>query len=181
MKTEDNKYNKVLNLLINSKPVMTDVDSVTEKVMRQLQEEKSKITLAGLVLDFLFGWVYIGWVRRTMITAVLAFAFLFIYQQSLILKQVKDLSGQRIQNGSVVMTNLREELIDQLRIFRLSDKKIPDEKITVSEKEIDDMVRSLNKLQIKYKDVINMIEKDPELKKYVESKMREYSKNKINN
>jgi len=179
MKTEDKKYDKVLNLLIKSKPVLTDVNSLTEKVMRQLQDEKSNISPAGLMLDFLFGWVYIGWVRRTMITAVFAFAFLFIYQQSLIIKQVKDLSGQRMQNGSVVVTNLKDELTDQLRIFKLTGKKIPDEKINVSEKEIDDMIRSLNRLQVKYKDVINLVEKDPELKKYVESRMQVYRKNKI--
>ena len=179
MKTEDTKYDKVLNLLRNAKPVLTGAGSETEKVMRQLHEEKSQITLAGLLLDYLFGWVYIGWVRKTMVTAVLALAILFIYQQSLIIKQVKDLSGQRIQDGSVVVTNLKEELTDQLRIFKLTGKKIPDEKINVSEKEIDDMIRSINKLQVKYKDVINLIEKDSELRKYVESKMQGYRKNKI--
>jgi hypothetical protein len=179
MKTEDRKYDKVLNLHQNSRPVMTDPESVTDKIMRQLQEEKSHVTYAELLLDFLFGWVYIGWVRRTMITVVLALAFLFIYQQSLIIKQVKELSGQRIDNGTIVMTNLREELIDQLRILKLTGKRFPDEKINVSEKEIDDMIRSLNKLQIKYKDVISLIEKDPELKKHVESRMLEYRKNKF--
>ena len=179
MKTEDNKYDRVLNLIRNSKPVMADPESVTEKVMRQLQEEKSQITVAELVLDFLFGWVYVGWVRRTMVTVAFALSFLFIYQQYLIIRQERDLSGQRIQDGSIMMTNLRDELVDQLRIFELTGKKFSDKKINVSEKEIDDMIESLNRLQIKYKDVINLIEKDPELKKYVESKMLEYKKNKF--
>lgn len=179
MKTEDSKYDKVLNLLRNSNPVLKDVDDLTEIVMRQLKEEKSKITFNELLIDFFFGWVYIGWVRKSMVTAVLALAFLFIYQQSLIIKQVKDLSGQRIQNGSVVFTNLKDELSDQLRIFRLTGKKNPEEKIKVSEKEVDDMIKSLNKLQVRYKDIINLIEKDPELKKYVESRMQVFRKNKI--
>jgi FKBP-type peptidyl-prolyl cis-trans isomerase (trigger factor) len=179
MKTKDNKYDRVLNFLRNSKPDLKNVDVITEKVMRQLQEEKSKITFTELLLDFFFGWVYIGWVRKSMVTAVLAIAVLFIYQNAQIIRQMKDLSGQRIQNGSVVMTNLRDNLIDQLRIFKLTGKSISDEKITVSEKEIDEMIRSLNKLQVKYKDVINLIENDPELKKYVESRMLEYRKNKI--
>jgi hypothetical protein len=174
----DNKYNEVLNLLRKSKPELKDMDSITERVMSIIQEEKSKVKFEELLFDFLFGWVYIGWVRRSMITAVFALAFLFIYQNMLIIRQVKVLSGQKIESGSAVMTNLRGELIDRLRIFKLTGKKISDENINVSEKEIDEMIISLNKLQIKYNDVINLIEKDPELKKYVESRMLEYRKNK---
>jgi hypothetical protein len=179
MKTEDSKYDRVLNLLRNSRPVLPEVDSITEKVMRQLQEEKSKVTFSEHLLDILFGWAYVDWVRRTMVTAVFALAILFIYQQSLIIKQVKNLSVQQIQDGSVVMTNLSDELNDRLRIFRLTGKNFSNEKINISEKEIDEMISNLNKLQVRYKDVLNLIGKDPELKKYVESRMNEYRKKKI--
>lgn len=179
MKSEDKKYERVLNLLRNSKPVLTEAESITEKVMRQLQEEKSKITFPELLLDFVFGWVNIEWVRKSMVTAVLAIAVLFIYQNAQIIRQMKDLSGQRIQNGSVVMTNLRDDLIDQLRIFKHTGKSISDEKITVSEKEIDEMIKSLNDLKVKYKDIFNLIENDPHLKKYFDEKINENKKSKI--
>ena len=178
MKTEDNKYDKVLNLLRNSKPVLPDIESVTEKVMRQLRNEKSQVTLTELLIDFLFGWVYIGWVRRSMITAVFALAFLFVYQNMLIIRQIKELSGQRIESGSVEMTGLKADLIDKLRVFRLNGKKFSDKNINISEKEIDEMITNLNNLQVRYKDVLNLMENDPELKKYVESKMSEYRKKK---
>ena len=64
MRVGDKKYEDVLKLLRNSKPVFTDVEAVTEKVMRQIQEEKSKFSLMELIVEFLFGWVYIGWVRK---------------------------------------------------------------------------------------------------------------------
>lgn len=173
----DKKYEKVLNLLRQSKPVLTDIESVAEKVIRQLQEEEAKISLPELIIEFLFGWVYIGWVRRSMITAVLVVALLFGYQQALILRRINDLSGQRIQNGTLLMTNLNDDFANKLLIYRITGRKLSDEKISVSQKEIDEMINSLNKLQIKYKDVINLIENDPQLKKYVEDKMNENRKN----
>ena len=167
----DKKYEKVLNILRQSKPILTDVESVAEKIIRHLQEEEAKISLPELIIEFLFGWVYIGWVRRSMITAVIVVALMFGYQQVLILRRINDLSGQRIQNGTLLMTNLNDDLANKLLIYRFKGRKLSDEKISVSQKEIDEMINSLNKLQIKYKDVINFIENDPQLKKYVEDRM----------
>jgi hypothetical protein len=179
MAAKDKKYEKVLNILRQSKPVLTDVESVAEKVIRQLQEEKAKVSLPELIIEYLFGWVYIGWVRKSMITAVLAVALLFVFQQAIILRRINDLSGQRIQNGTFLMTGLKDDLTNKMLIYRITGRKLTNGKITVSEKEIDEMINSLNKLQIKYKDILNLIEDDPQLKKNVEDRMKGNKKNKI--
>jgi hypothetical protein len=172
----DKKYDKVLKILRNSKPILTEVDSITEKVMSRLEEEKFKFTFPELIIQYLFGWVYIVWVRRTMVTAALALALFFIYQQSLIIREINDLSGKRIQNSSLLMTKMNDDFADKLMIYKVTGRVPADEKNSVSQKEIDEMIHSLNKLKIKYKDVINLIENDPQLKKYVESRMKEKQK-----
>jgi hypothetical protein len=177
MEPEEKKYERVLNMLRQSKPVLADTGAVTEKIIRQIQEEKSKITIPGLIVNYLFGWVYIGWVRRSMVTAVLVIAILFGYQQALILKRINDLSGQRIQNGGLLMTNLKDDLTNKMLMYRISGRKLFEKKTPVSEKQIDEMIKSLNNLQVKYKDLINLIENDPQLKKYVEDKINENTKN----
>jgi hypothetical protein len=176
MRVGDNKYEKVLNLLRNSKPVFTDAEAVTEKVMRQIKEEKPKFSLTELIVEFLFGWVYIGWVRKSMILASLVIVVFFGYQQALIIKRINDLSGQRIQTGNLFKTKMTDDLTNKMLIYRITGKKLSDGKVKVSEKEIDEMIRSLNKLQVKYKDIINLIEDDPQLKKYVEDKIKENKK-----
>lgn len=176
MRVGDKKYEDVLKLLRNSKLVFTDIEAVTEKVMRQIQEEKSKFSLMELIVEFLFGWVYIGWVRKSMITAVLVVALLFVFQQAIILRRINDLSGQRIQTGTLLKTNMTDDLTNKMLIYRIAGKKLSDGKVKVSEKEIDEMIRSLNNLQVKYKDIINLIEDDPQLKKYIEDKMKENKK-----
>ena len=42
---------------------------------------------------------------------------------------------------------------------------------TVSEKQIKQILKSYNELEEKYKDLIKLIEDDPELKNYVEEKL----------
>jgi hypothetical protein len=178
MKAEDTKYEKVLSLLKKAKPDLKHPEIVTEMVMSRLKDEMSKISLVEMIIEFLFGWIYVGWVRRSMIVAAICIAMLFGYQQILILKKINELSGQRIQDGDLFMTSAKTEISDKIRVFRFPGQKLDDKKNTVSKKEIDEMIKSINKLQIKYKDIIDLIEDDPELKNYVETRMKELGKNK---
>jgi hypothetical protein len=178
MADEDKKYEQVLKMLRNSKPILTDSDIVTEKIMGQLQEEKSKTSMPELLFEYLFGWAYIGWVRRSMITVVVVIIVLFGYQQALILRRINDLSGQRIQHGSLIMTNMQDDLTNKILEYRMAEWKLSDGEKSISEKEIDELINSLNKLQVKYKDLFYLIENDPQLKKYVETRMNELKKTK---
>jgi hypothetical protein len=178
MKTEMSKYEKVLNLLRNSEPVLKDPAEIAEKVMRELQKEKSSISLRELIIEYLFGWVYIGWVRRSMVTAALLIALVFVYEQAIMIRKISELSGQRIQNGNLLMTSFKDELSGKLRLFRFSGSQLPDKTNTISQKDIDELINSLNNLQVKYKDIIDIIENDPSMKKYIESRMKETEKRK---
>jgi hypothetical protein len=176
--SDDNiKYEKVLDLLRKSKPVFTEAEEIATKVMRQIQQEKSRISLPELIIEFLFGWVYIGWIRRSLVTAALIIVIFFGYQQALILKRLNDLSEQRIPNSGVVLTDLTDNLTERMLFYRLGGKRPSDGKINVSEKDIDDMIRSLNKLQNKYKNLLHLIENDPELKKYFDERINEIRDN----
>jgi hypothetical protein len=178
MTEEDMKYKQVLNMLRQSKPVLKDAEAISEKVIKQLTEEKSNISLAEMIIEYFFGWAYIGWVRRSMIVAVLVIVILFGYQQALILRRINDLSGQRIQNSSFVMTNLRDDLVNKMMEYRIEGWDLSNGRTSVSEKEINELINSLNKLQVKYKDLFYLIENDPQLKKYVETRMNDSNKTK---
>ena len=180
MTKENNKYDLIVDMLKKSKPVFTESETVTNNIMRQIQEDKSKVSIAELIIEFLFGWVYIGWVRKSMITVTFLIALFFSYQQVLILKRIDDLSGQRMENGSAIMTNMKDDIISRLKFYKLSGRRFSQKKIEVSEKEIDELIRSVNMLQVKYKDLFNLIEIDPELKKYIETRMKESEKIKSN-
>jgi hypothetical protein len=128
MTIENKKYEQILNVLKKSKPVFRDAEAISEKIIKQLSEERSKISPAELIIEYLFGWTYIGWVRRSMIAAVVAIICLFGYQQALILKRINDLSGQRIQNSSLIMTGMTDDLADKMLLYRITGKKLPEGK-----------------------------------------------------
>jgi hypothetical protein len=178
METESKKYNEVLNILKKSKPELRDVEAVANKVMKQLQEGKARVSLPELFIEFLFGWVYIGWIRKSLVAAALIIVVFFGYQQALILRRINDLSGQRIQNGALLMTGMKDDLETRIRFYKISGGKFPDEKPVVSIDEIDEMIKSINNLQSRYKEVISLIEDDPDLKKYVENRINELKKSK---
>jgi hypothetical protein len=176
MEDDNTKYERILNILRNSKPVPEDPEVVSEKIIRRLREEKSKVTLAELLIEFLFGWVYVGWARRSMIAVSMVIVLLFGFQQVIILKRIKDLSSQRIVAGAPFMTGLEDELPGKMLIYKISGRKLYDEKLPVTKEEVDEMIKSLNILQVRYKDIIEHIQHDPELKKYYERRMNEILK-----
>jgi hypothetical protein len=176
MSDENKKYEKVLDLLKRSKPVFTDPEAITEKIMRQLQQEKSKVSLPELIIEYLFGWVYVGWIRRSLVATALMVVVFFGYQQTIIMKRINDLTEQRIPNGELIQTDQTDNIENRLLIYRLTGRKFSDGKITVSDKEINDLIRSVNKLQVKYRDILDLIDNDPQLKKYVEEKINEIRK-----
>ena len=85
---ESEKYNKVLYILRKSKPVLSSADDIEREVIKKVSGvHQSEIILSDIV-DILFGWVYIGWVRRSLIAASFVLVAVFIYQQGVFLKQI---------------------------------------------------------------------------------------------
>jgi signal recognition particle subunit SEC65 len=65
-------------------------------------------------------------------------------------------------------------------VYKNSGRRFPSKTITISEKEMKDLLESVRELQIKYKDLENLIEGDPELKQLIEKKLVENNRVKTN-
>lgn len=180
MKPENEKYNKVLNLLRVSEPTLDSTKEIEREVIKRI----TKINHFGLifseVIDFLFGWVYIGWVRRSLITASIVLILVFIYQQGIILKRIDVLSRQTVVIDKENTSSPTDEIEKLLMVYKNSGRRFPSKTITISESQMKELLESVNELQIKYKDLENLIEEDPELKKLIEKKLIEYNHTKIN-
>ncbi len=174
MKQESKKYDKLLTILKNSKPVYHDAEGVTERIMQQIQEEKTDLKFSELVIEFLFGWAYIGWIRKSLVAVAVVLLVLFSYQQKVILNRINELSEQQIRHGDITTINYTGESGAQKKFNFLMGRRLTDTSGTFSEKDIDQMIKSVNKLQVKYQDLFIRIENDPELKKYVENRLNEF-------
>jgi signal recognition particle subunit SEC65 len=180
MKPENEKYNKVLDLLRKSKPDLDSTDDIEREVIKRIERvNHSRLSLSD-VIDFLFGWVYIQWVRRSLIAASIALVFVFVYQQSVILKRIDYLSRQTIVNERENGSAPADEVEKMLMVYRNSGRRFPTKNITISERQMKELIESVNELQLKYKDLENLIEEDPELKEMIEKKLIENNHSKIN-
>jgi len=182
MKTENEKYDSVLNLLQKSKPLLDSTGEIEIEVIRRVRKLNHSGVNLSEVIDFLFSWVYIGWVRRSLITASMALVLIFVYQQGVILKRIEVLSRQTvIFDKEKAMSSSSSDGIDRLlTLYKNSGHRFPSKYITISESQMKELQESLKEMQIKYKDLENLIESDPELKKLIEKKLMENNFTKFN-
>lgn len=180
METESEKYKKVLDLLRNSKPKLNSAEDMETEVIKRISKMGNpKFTLSDLI-DFIFGWVYIGWVRRSLITISAILIIVFIWQQGIILKRIDLLSRQTIVTDRENVTTPESEIEKIMTDYKNSQLRFSSKTIRISEKEMKELLESINELQIRYKDLENVIEQDPELKSYIEKKLKENNRIKTN-
>ncbi len=178
MSSDKMKYDRVVDLLRKSKPVLQSPDVIKDKVVDRIISIRGKKEPSPGVLDFLFGWVYIGWVRKCLIAASAAMVLVFIYQQGVILKRINNLNRQAVFIDDQIITG-NSNNTDAAFLYRLAGRNIPAWNIDISERQMKQMIRSYNELEEKYRDLVNLIEGDPALKKYVEEQLSENNKRKF--
>jgi hypothetical protein len=173
------KYKKVVDLIRNSKPKLESTSDIEREVIRRIQKSNAIITAIRESIEFVFGWVYIGWVRRSLIALSVALVLIFVYQQSTILKRIDILSRQVvIKNNS--NNSISAADIEKLLTLYKSSGKLPSKSIDFSQKQINELIQSLDELRVKYKDLEELIENDPDLKKMIEEKLIENNRSKFN-
>jgi hypothetical protein len=173
MGTENEKYDKVLNLLKRSKPDLKTSSDIEREVIRRISEKGKSSSLQVDLIDLLFGWIYIGWVRRSLIAASVLLILFFVWQQSIILKQVNFLSSQIVVTNEESRISPAQQVEKLLMMYKNSGKGISSRNITISEKQMNQLLESVNELKVKYKDLTDLIDENPELKKFIEEKMGE--------
>ncbi len=176
---ESEKYNKVLNILKKSKPILDTTEDIEKEVFKRINRVPGSRFNLSEVIDFLFGWVYIGWVRRSFIAASVVLVLVFIYQQSVILKQINYLNRQIVITGGETTSSSVGDIEKGIMMYKLSGRRFPAKSITISDKQMRQLLESVNELQTENRDLLNMIEGDPELKTIIEKKLIENSRTKI--
>jgi hypothetical protein len=179
MEQVNGKYEKVMEILKRTKPELGSTADIEEKVLYRISaNKKSKMDPADLI-DFLFGWTYIAWVRRSLITASVLIVIVFIFQQSIMMKQISSLSRQ-IESYERDASGVPGEYKDRrMMLLRFSGKRFPLFRKTNSDKQLEELFRTIDQLKMEYKELDKLIKEDPELKKMIEKKLSEINGNTI--
>lgn len=179
MEPEYEKYKRVINILKKSEPFLDSGEEIRRNVInRILKERTSKVNLSDMI-DFLFRWVYIGWVRRTLIAASFALVIVFVYQQGVILRQINFLSNQVVVADGDSPSDLKVEVERKIMLYKLSGRRFPSKNLTVSERDLQKFMESINETHDKYEELRDLIDNDSELMRYLEKKLSENSRTEI--
>ncbi|MFZ0281249.1 MAG: hypothetical protein WAL29_06355 [Bacteroidales bacterium] len=173
MKEENENYNKVIRILRKSKPELKGIEIIEENVIKQINKTQNRHNPIQDLIDALFSWIYIGWVRKSLVAASIFLVLFFVYQQTLILKGVNSISKQTIVNGTGTFSVSEEDLGKQLMMYRLNRRRLPSPDLEISEKQIRELLDSYRELQDKYSGLVKIIEEDSVLREYIERKLDE--------
>jgi hypothetical protein len=173
MTNENGKYKKIIEILRKSKPDMISPEKVGEEVIIRIRNRSYNAGHISEFIESLFGWVYIGWMRRSLVGAAVILVAVFVYQQAFILKQVRNISEQVVNIGNEPGSVFTSDFGKRLTLYKISNRFTSAGEIRVSEKQLEELLDSYDDLQVKYKDLLRIIEEDPELKKQIENKLSE--------
>jgi hypothetical protein len=173
MKQGSDKYLKTMDLLKKSKPVTDSDEEIEREVIRKISSSSVQETSSYSFFDLLFGWTNIVWIRRSLIAVSVMLVILFVYQQSMIVRQLNWLSTQIVVNNEKSESTTISDFSGRLRFFKISGSRIPQQGSPVSEKQLDMLIEALDKLQADYENLSKIIEENPELKEMIEKKLNQ--------
>jgi hypothetical protein len=178
METESKKYKAIMTLLRESTPELHSPEKVEQEVMRRILERKRRGISLEKVIDFFFGWVYVGWIRKSLMTAAAALVAVFIWQQSIIVKQLNFLNNRIVGSG---IEDIRyQPRMDERKLLFLGTRGdlFPHGETKFSRDRVDQLLDSYSKLQSEYDELLKLINDDPDLKKLIEEKANQKNQQK---
>lgn len=179
MKQGSEKYLKTVDLLKKSKPVPDSAEEIEREVIRQISSTAWQEIRSFSFIDLLFGWTNIVWIRRSLIAASVMLVSLFVYQQSMIVRQLNWLSNQIVIDQVRTIRNPDHEFVRQLKFLKISGNRVNLQNSTISEEQMKRLMESVDKLQSDYNSLLRIIHDDPELKELVEKKIDEMNYKKV--
>jgi hypothetical protein len=179
MKSTDEKYWNVIKLLKQSRPLLDSENIIEQQVIRKISSPVVPDNDVFPILHWLFGWANIVWIRRSLITLSFMLVSLFIYQQSIIVKQLNRLNNQIVVSQDKPYYTIRSELAGRIKFLQISGGRLHEKGYTISDEQIESIIESRDKLQTDYNNVMKIIEDDPELKSLIEKRLKELNDKKV--
>jgi hypothetical protein len=167
MKAQEEKdYRKLVEALRKSEPDTGSTSGIEMAVMEAIAQKKAKLTTGERISEFLFGWMDVPWVRRSLIAASFALLGFFVWQQNDIIRQINDLNLSLKNNNRMIRYDPSAAMEKRQSLIRFSRDR--SRGYYVQEEDLLRLVDSLNLMNIRYRKLMEILNDNPELKKNVE-------------
>lgn len=177
MSERSSKYDKTIKLIRESKPVLLHPGLIENSVIERIRSKERSGSGIAAIIELVYGWIYIGWIRRSFVGAALFVFLVFVYQQADLIRSVRSIEREvvSIQDGQKT-ANIRD-LERRLTVLRVSSGISKGRKIEVDESQLQELIDSYKSIELKYENLRRIILEDSNLREYVENKLREEEKN----
>ncbi len=173
---DEEKYRRAVDLLKEAGRIH-DVSQVEREVMTKLYDLENRKSPAVVIYGFLFGWTEIMWVRRSLILASFVLILMFVYQQSVIVRQLNTLSSHIVFDNLRPSSAIQTERLTRLRLIKSSAGRMDEDLLT--DEQIQQMIKSYDKLRTEYESLLKIIEADPELKRIFNERLSDMNHEKV--
>ncbi|NLJ42706.1 MAG: hypothetical protein GX431_03545, partial [Bacteroidales bacterium] len=105
---------------IKAKPALPHPELLENVVIERIRSKDNRSTMLTGLIEAVYGWIYVGWVRRSFISAALAIFAVFVYQQANILRSVRSLQKEVVSIRSGQPSVNVRDLERKLTLFKIS-------------------------------------------------------------
>lgn len=173
-------YAAIIDLLRKSKPSIDQQTRLEERILEQVEKKGSSTFRLDDIVESLFAWVNMPWLRRCLIAVSMVLVVIFVIQQSILVNQVRDISRQVIVFKNDIKPDGVPDIGSKLVLYRFSDRLLSKGEIRISGKDLEKIIGAYNELDGRYKDLLRIIGENPEIRNYVEKKLSEEQRYKPN-
>ncbi len=148
------KLDKIYSRLDSYKPEPEDRSDMIRNVMDKTSEPNKEQSI-GKIMNILFGWTEILWVRRGLITISMGLIFVFVFQQFSIVSRIGQLESRMVESSTEKILRQQGEhvLLNSVIMKEMQEGQLQDS-VMVSDKDLRDLVNSYSDLQRRYQDLL---------------------------
>lgn len=169
-----NRYSRILDRLKSFRADDQTSDSLKRRILNQLDMTADSRRVKSSLVELLFGWADILWLRRSMVLVSFALIILFLSQQFFIFGRLSSLEDRMTGiSTDNILEFQKENMHVNSVVYSMSDEMFSNDSVKVSSRDLSSLIRSYRDLQERYNNLKGSINKDvKETIKESESKLK---------
>ena len=147
------KYDKIKERLKGFVPELEDEKELVTKIISSI-DDSSPVNISDTVINILFGWTNLLWVRRSFAVVSGLIVFIFLFQQANIINRINLLEGRMVGGNTQNIIEYQQHKVTINSLMNNSESGTSlNDSIVVADKDLRELINSYTALQKRYDDL----------------------------
>jgi len=173
MGTDEDVRLKVISSLSSYHKEPAHPDILSSKILHRISMERAETGRSKEIIALLFGWTSVSWVRRSMTLVSLLLIALFVYQQYEIKTGLADLNMRLSENVAAIKVRPAPSGVEYTNLMIMGGRFSSNDSIRVAVNDIQKLIKSYDELELSYRRIYNLLQKNPDLLRRVQEEFGE--------